>query len=215
MSAVTGLSWSGDSLEGLGWGSRVWVLADGTWCPGTLASTGRDSATLEVFLEGAGKSRSFPARDVAPANPVDQESSDDLTTLPFVTEPGLLRCLQSRFDHDAVYTTAGPVLVAVNPFKPVPLYDVEAHRKAATPGTPHVYTVAQHAFSQVTVERTGAEWGWQRVALDAAHVNLRLHFPGQVWWLYLLPHSLSALWNVQIPFAHPSLRLLNNTFHYR
>ncbi|KAL6782533.1 MYO2 [Auxenochlorella protothecoides x Auxenochlorella symbiontica] len=149
MSAVTGLSWSGDSLEGLGWGSRVWVLADGTWCPGTLASTGRDSATLEVFLEGAGKSRSFPARDVAPANPVDQESSDDLTTLPFVTEPGLLRCLQSRFDHDAVYTTAGPVLVAVNPFKPVPLYDVEAHRKAATPGTPHVYTVAQHAFSQM------------------------------------------------------------------
>lgn len=142
-------AWNGDSLEGLGWGSPVWVRVESDWVPGTLASSaGPGAASCEVTL-GTGQSGSFPASDVVPANPGAREASPDLTALPFVTEPGLLRCLECRFADDAIYTQAGPVLVAVNPFKTVPLYDVHAHRASSErASSPHIYTVAHQAFTQ-------------------------------------------------------------------
>ena len=143
-----------DALDGLGWGSRVWIRQGQTWVPGSLACTAEDPhADAFQVLTDQNVPLTVSRSDVAPANPPEAESGTDLTALPFVSEPGLLRSLERRFQDEDVYTSAGPVLVAINPFKSLPhLYDAEAH--AGEPGLakgPHIFSIARCAFEQVCV----------------------------------------------------------------
>jgi hypothetical protein len=59
------------------------------------------------------------AGDVVPANPDLLDEMDDLTRLSFLNEPSILNNLLCRFKDDSIYTAAGSVLVAINPFRPV------------------------------------------------------------------------------------------------
>ena len=45
---------------------------------------------------------------------------DDLVTLAHLHEPAILHNLECRFEEDQIYTMTGPILLAVNPFKPIP-----------------------------------------------------------------------------------------------
>lgn len=49
---------------------------------------------------------------------------DDLTHLTHLHEAAVLNSLNIRFDVDKIYTLTGPILIAVNPFKTIPMiYD--------------------------------------------------------------------------------------------
>jgi myosin V len=153
-------SWKEDGLEGLGCGSKVWVASDDrrSWRAGTLCST--DSAPYRIMIHGE---RDQPTVETAvephrvvPANPPTLEAHDDLTQLSFLNEPSILHALRQRHGTDAIYTRAGPILVAVNPFKPVSrLYGADAvdcyqrpqrGDAAATPPPPHIFQVADLAY---------------------------------------------------------------------
>lgn len=47
---------------------------------------------------------------------------DDLIQLTHLHEPAILDVLQTRFKNDTIYTSTGPILLAVNPFQRLPLY---------------------------------------------------------------------------------------------
>jgi myosin heavy subunit len=47
---------------------------------------------------------------------------DDLIGLTHLHEPAILHALRLRYDSDIIYTATGPILIAVNPFKPMDLY---------------------------------------------------------------------------------------------
>jgi myosin-5 len=47
---------------------------------------------------------------------------DDLIGLTHLHEPAILHALRLRYDADIIYTATGPILIAVNPFKPMELY---------------------------------------------------------------------------------------------
>ena len=49
-----------------------------------------------------------------------EEAHDDLATLAHLDEPNILRALSMRFEEDRIYTSVGPILVAVNPWKRLP-----------------------------------------------------------------------------------------------
>ena len=85
-----------------------------------------------------------------PANPPNLAESQNLTQLSFLNEPSVLRNLRDRYKKNKVYTNAGPVLVAVNPFKDVSrtLYGddlVKQYMKNETK-EPHVYKVVVEAY---------------------------------------------------------------------
>ena len=44
----------------------------------------------------------------------------DLIGLTHLHEPAILHALRLRYDSDIIYTSTGPILIAVNPFKPMP-----------------------------------------------------------------------------------------------
>jgi myosin-5 len=50
---------------------------------------------------------------------------DDLIGLTHLHEPAILHALRLRYDADIIYTSTGPILIAVNPFKDMPLYSNE------------------------------------------------------------------------------------------
>jgi len=78
-----------------------------------------------------------------------------MTTLPHLNEPGVLWNLRTRHAHDAIYTYTGSILIAVNPFAPLPhLYGADMMAQYASSSAlgagvtlaPHVYAVADAAY---------------------------------------------------------------------
>jgi myosin heavy subunit len=79
----------------------------------------------------------------------------DLIKLIYVHRPGILHTLRSRFLQDQVYTSIGPILVALNPFKWIPgVYEESVmlkykSREANLSENPHVFAVSQDAYSDL------------------------------------------------------------------
>ncbi|NXY84964.1 MYO16 protein, partial [Alcedo cyanopectus] len=76
--------------------------------------------------------------------------SGDLAVLAELDETVLLGCLQERFLRQQIYTDIGDILIAMNPFQPLPLYGREVSLRGprqplpAVPPQPlhHLFTVA-------------------------------------------------------------------------
>ncbi|KAL7473673.1 hypothetical protein ACHAXS_014162 [Conticribra weissflogii] len=47
----------------------------------------------------------------------DSGYPDDLITLTHLHEPAVVHCLRKRYERDKIYTSTGPILIALNPFK--------------------------------------------------------------------------------------------------
>ncbi|MCI4388069.1 hypothetical protein PGIGA_G00081280 [Pangasianodon gigas] len=78
---------------------------------------------------------------------------EDLASLADLDEKSLLESLTTRFSHSHIYTYIGDILVAVNPFKQLPLYGKEVsekykcHEKTALP--PHIFAIADRAYQSM------------------------------------------------------------------
>ena len=87
---------------------------------------------------------------------------DNLISLPYLHEPAILYCLQQRYSNSDIYTYTGPILIAMNPFKKVPLYTnqiLEVYYNEGLPKSqgiesgnhlpPHVYAIADAAYREM------------------------------------------------------------------
>ena len=76
---------------------------------------------------------------------------DNLTGLTELNETTLLSAVQERYARDLVYTDVGDILVAVNPFRTLPVYDrswSDAYNSAdASSLAPHIFRVGARAFN--------------------------------------------------------------------
>ena len=83
--------------------------------------------------------------------------SDNLTTLPELNEKTLLEAIQQRYHGDRIYTDVGDILVAVNPFRSLPLYSEEWSSTYSRPDVnslaPHIYKVASRAYNAILREK--------------------------------------------------------------
>ncbi|CAN1325417.1 VIII-1 [Linum perenne] len=128
---------------------RSWFqLANGDWELGSIISTsGNDS----VITTSDGKVLTVKSESLVPANPDILDGVDDLMQLSYLSEPSVLYNLQYRYNQDMIYTKAGPVLVAINPFKKVPLYGndfIDAYRNKSA-DNPHVYAITDTAIREM------------------------------------------------------------------
>ncbi|KAF7808330.1 myosin-1 [Senna tora] len=126
-----------------------WIqLPNGNWELGKIIST---SGTESVILLPDGKVLKVKAESLVPANPDILDGVDDLMQLSYLNEPSVLYNLQYRYNQDMIYTKAGPVLVAINPFKKVPLYGndyIQAYKCKAIE-SPHVYAITDTAIREM------------------------------------------------------------------
>nr|XP_043637804.1 myosin-1-like isoform X2 [Erigeron canadensis] len=127
----------------------AWFQApDGNWELARIISvTGTES--LIAYRED--KVLKVQSDCLLPANPEILDGVDDLMQLSYLSEPSVLYNLQYRYDRDMIYSKAGPVLVAINPFKPIPYYGndyIEAYKRRKM-HSPHVYAIADTAIREM------------------------------------------------------------------
>lgn len=84
-------------------------------------------------------------------NPDILEGENDLTALTFLHEPAVLHNLRVRFlDYSSIYTYCGIVLVALNPYEPLPIYGEEVidaySGQDMADMEPHIFSVAEEAY---------------------------------------------------------------------
>lgn len=114
--------------------------------------------------------RKFEAVELANTPLSDAEKQEgrdnDLIALPHLHEPAILHSLSDRFFRGKIYTWTGPVLIAVNPFQRLPLYEthiLEAYRRdgllkaqgmqSGQDLEPHVFAVADRSYRQMMAEK--------------------------------------------------------------
>ena len=77
--------------------------------------------------------------------------SDNLTGLTELNEESLLKSVMERYDSDLIYTDVGDILVAVNPFRSLPIYDQKWSQAYSRPDVsalaPHVFRSAARAYN--------------------------------------------------------------------
>ncbi|CAH3180954.1 unnamed protein product [Porites evermanni] len=78
---------------------------------------------------------------------VSEEVAENLSALDAKTvdEGTVVELLRKRYNRDEVYMAIGDILLLVNPFKPLPIYDLEViqayqHSKPGKRLSPHVYS---------------------------------------------------------------------------
>ncbi|XP_066380540.1 myosin-1-like [Miscanthus floridulus] len=141
--------WSDTSSYGAKKKHRVFCqLPNGDWALCTVLTTSGDESVLKV---SEGKVLRLKTESLQPANPEILDGVDDLMQLSYLSEPSVLYNLQYRYSQDMIMTKAGPVLVAVNPFKKVALYGseyIDAYRNKSM-DSPHVYAIADAALREM------------------------------------------------------------------
>ena len=90
--------------------------------------------------------------------PDDYVGLDDVLHLPHVTEASLLHTLRTRYKMDDIYTSAGPILISINPYRKLnlptgeSLYSEQVMMKYRSKGDftvekpPHLFQVADRAY---------------------------------------------------------------------
>jgi myosin heavy subunit len=96
-----------------------------------------------------------------PAPNILQKSVEDLVSALDISEPAILWNIRKRFKKDEIYSSIGPILVAVNPYKTIPgLYqattlsrysNLNLHDELPSSynNPPHIWTIARNSYAQL------------------------------------------------------------------
>ena len=87
------------------------------------------------------------------AQPWAALEADNLTCLAEMTEVNLLKAIEERYRAGLIYSAVGDILVAVNPFQELPMYDGAWSGAYATSDVsglaPHIFRVASAAYNSM------------------------------------------------------------------
>ncbi|XP_047196371.1 unconventional myosin-IXAa isoform X3 [Hippoglossus stenolepis] len=105
--------------------------------------------SLQMWLQVTEERRRMVERGLLP-QPESQGNHADLCRLPELNEHSLLDNLRSRYRQERIYTYVGSILIVINPFKFLPIYNPK-YVKMYDNHTlghlePHIYAVADVAY---------------------------------------------------------------------
>ncbi|XP_036004480.1 unconventional myosin-Vc [Fundulus heteroclitus] len=140
--------------------NRVWIPDDQhVWKSAEITKDFRSGdGVLELLLEDGTKHLHpvDPSKTKLPPlrNPDILVGENDLTALSYLHEPAVLHNLKVRFvESRIIYTYCGIILVAVNPYKQLPIYgDAIIHAYSGQnmgDMDPHIFAVAEEAYKQM------------------------------------------------------------------
>jgi myosin heavy subunit len=89
---------------------------------------------------------------------------ENLIELHSLTESSILHVLRSRFNQEKIYTFVSNILIAVNPFQPLPLYGTDLielyYQQIQSDNTnhstlpPHIFALSQRAYQSLFTSNT-------------------------------------------------------------
>ncbi|XP_054476704.1 unconventional myosin-Va-like [Anoplopoma fimbria] len=132
--------------------AEVWKSAELTkdYSPGDLKLTLQLEDGTEVEHKIDPRTNNLPPL----RNPNILVGENDLTALSYLHEPAVLHNLKVRFiDSKSIYTYCGIVLVAINPYESLPIYEADIINAYSGQNMgdmdPHIFAVAEEAYKQM------------------------------------------------------------------
>lgn len=130
---------------------EVWVLNNNSvWTTGELIENDNEEDMLSIKVNGKILKRSKD--EVKQVAHEDLTKVNDLIKLSHLHEPSILDTLVKKYNIDSIYTNTGPVLIAVNPFHNLNIYNTEhfnRYNRDDLPEESHVYLVAASALKDL------------------------------------------------------------------
>ncbi|XP_019863708.1 PREDICTED: unconventional myosin-VIIa-like [Amphimedon queenslandica] len=112
-----------------------------------------DSGQIKLIDDDGGEHWIDPRKDknrIRPMHQTSAEGVEDMIQLGDLTESGIMHNVQMRYHNKMIYTFTGSILVALNPYKVLPIYDQEhIHKytnKRIGEEPPHIFAIADNAY---------------------------------------------------------------------
>ncbi|XP_022093502.1 unconventional myosin-XVI-like isoform X2 [Acanthaster planci] len=138
-------------------------------------------------------------------------STDDLTSMSELSQNMILQELMLRYSKDIIYTYVGDILIAVNPFKSLPIYSCRVSRQYCDLAerrslTPHIFCLADDAYRAMLRE------GRSQCCLISGESGAGKTESAKylVQHLLLRAHSEESLLNEKIQQVNPLLECFGN-----
>uniref|UniRef100_A0A8C7LC94 Myosin motor domain-containing protein n=1 Tax=Oncorhynchus kisutch TaxID=8019 RepID=A0A8C7LC94_ONCKI len=121
--------------------------------------------TKELYLKGLVTARTegkctvtvFKEADVYQMNPPKYDKIEDMAMMTYLNEASVLYNLKERYAAWMIYTYSGLFCATVNPYKWLPVYDMEvvnAYRgKKRMEAPPHIFSVSDNAFQFMQIDQ--------------------------------------------------------------
>ncbi|CAO3658158.1 unnamed protein product [Rhizopus microsporus] len=110
-----------------------------------------------VEYENGYKEEKIPKDKVYMMNPPKLDQVEDMAELLYLHEAAVVHNLTQRYRQNNIYTYSGLFLVAVNPYRNLPIYSSEIikhyRKKRRGEAPPHIYAIADHAFYNMLHEK--------------------------------------------------------------
>ncbi|KAI8996997.1 P-loop containing nucleoside triphosphate hydrolase protein, partial [Pilobolus umbonatus] len=139
-----------DAVEQARFNEKKWVWVEDSkegYVRGHVTHEGTNTSEIEYEFGGTA---SVNNSAIMPMNPPKFDMVDDMADLTHLNEPSVIHNLSVRYKNNHIYTYSGLFLVAVNPYRSLPIYsetyiqNYKGKRRGELP--PHIYAVADQAY---------------------------------------------------------------------
>lgn len=117
-------------------------------------SMNADTNTINYILKIPLNTTNWETKLPYLCNPSIHDYLDDLTQMTYLNEPSIVHTLKKRYFQDSIYTYSGLVLIAINPFKNLPIYDAQVMLSymghSSNELEPHLFAIAESAYRCMT-----------------------------------------------------------------
>ncbi|GAA5911310.1 hypothetical protein JCM6882_002344 [Rhodosporidiobolus microsporus] len=142
------------------WNARKWVWAPDAqegYVAGWVVKEDAERGVSTVALSSGEEMREVESTLLTRVNPPTFDGADDIADLTYLNEASVVHNLRVRYQRGEIYTYSGLFLVAVNPYRSLPIYTpqvVESYKGARRDqNAPHVYAVAEKAWQNMLHQR--------------------------------------------------------------
>ena len=118
---------------------KVWIEKLGQWYDGIVVSKNNNGGVL-VKYNSHHDDEHITNYDRIKFRNDDGDNVYDLMNLQHLNEPSVLNALYSRYKTNNIYTYTGQILIAVNPFKQLNIYDddsIKNYNNRVNKNNPH------------------------------------------------------------------------------
>lgn len=111
--------------------------------------------SVTVVKNGTETTIELPQKVLENCNPPKFNKCDDMAELTHLNEPSVIYNLFLRYNDDLIYTYSGLFLVAINPYKSLPIYDTSVlkkfhsllkSKKLEDRLPPHIFAIAENTY---------------------------------------------------------------------
>ena len=131
-------------------GTAVWFRLGDLWQLGTV--TGVSGNQISVCDDAGNSSSVSPDGAFVSGGRGAAPGVADMISLGILQEVSVLDNLHTRFMANEIYSSVGPILIAVNPYKDLGIYGTDMVETSTDPDAPpHIFKVANNCYKALTV----------------------------------------------------------------